>query len=165
MVGMGFPSGVILIVLGLAVAFLGKKLVKTVFFLIGGVVGALLTLMIAPMFLAPPYTYLLAVVGFVIVGLIFYLLLPFGAGLLAGVATFLLLRGFVDLVLAVILALIALIVVVILFNKILSVATAFLGSLIFVVGLGQVGVAPPEFLQLILIALITILGSIVQFKT
>ena len=165
MVGIGVASGIILIVLGLAVAFLGRKLVKVVFFLIGGVIGALLALIIAPMFLAPPYTYLLAVVGFVIVGLIFYLLLPFGAGLLAGVATFLLLRGFVDLILAVILALIALIVVVILFNKILSVATAFLGSLIFVVGLSQVGVVLPEFLQLILIALITVLGSIVQLKT
>ena len=165
MVGIGVASGIILIVLGLAVAFLGRKLVKVVFFLIGGVIGALLALIIAPMFLAPPYTYLLAVVGFVIVGLIFYLLLPFGAGLLAGVATFLLLRGFVDLILAVILALIALIVVVILFNKILSVATAFLGSLIFVVGLGQVGVVLPEFLQLILMALITVLGSIVQLKT
>ena len=165
MVGIGVASGIILIVLGLAVAFLGRKLVKVVFFLIGGVIGALLALIIAPMFLAPPYTYLLAIVGFVIAGLIFYLLLPFGAGLLAGVATFLLLRGFVDLILAVILALIALIVVVILFNKILSVATAFLGSLIFVVGLGQVGVVLPEFLQLILIALITVLGSIVQLKT
>ncbi len=165
MVGIGVASGIILIVLGLAVAFLGRKLVKVVFFLIGGVIGALLALIIAPMFLAPPYTYLLAIVGFVIAGLIFYLLLPFGAGLLAGVATFLLLRGLVDLILAVILALIALIVVVILFNKILSVATAFLGSLIFVVGLGQVGVVLPEFLQLILIALITVLGSIVQLKT
>lgn len=165
MVGVGFASGIILVGLGLAVAFLGRKLVKAIFFLIGGVIGALLAFIVAPMFFTPPYTYLLAAIGFVVVGLIFYLLLPFGAGLLAGVATFLLLRGFMDLILAVILALIALVVVVILFNKILSVATAFLGSLIFVVGLGQVGVVLPELLQLILMALITILGSIVQLRT
>lgn len=158
-------SGVVLIVLGLAVAFLGRKLAKLVFFLVGGVIGALLALLIAPMFITPPYTYLAAIAGFVIVGLIFLLLMPFGAGLLAGLATFMLLRGSVGLILAIVFALIALILVVLLFNKILSVATAFIGSIIFAVGLQQAGVSLPGLLQLLIIAVITVLGSIVQFKT
>ena len=162
---LGLVSGLILIILGLAVTFLGRKLVKVVFFLIGGVIGALLTLLIAPMFVAPPFTYLVALLGFVVVGLIFYLLLPFGAGLLAGLATFLILKGMVSLILAALLALIALIVVVVLFNKILAVITAFIGSLIFLVGLGELGMVFPWPIKLATIVLLTVLGSIVQFKT
>jgi len=158
-------QGLILIVLGLAITFLGRKLVKIVFFLVGGVIGAILAFMIAPLFVAPPFTYLVAILGFIVVGLIFYLLLPFGAGLLAGLATFLILKGMVSLILAALLALIVLIVVVVLFNKILAVVTAFIGSLIFLVGLGELGMAFPWPIKLAAIVLLTVLGSIVQFKT
>jgi len=158
-------SGLMLIILGLVVAFFGRKLAKAVFFLIGGLVGALLALLISPMFIPPPYTYIAALVGFVIVGVIFLLLMKFGAGIIAGLATFMLLRGIVDILLAIIIALIVLVIVIVLFDKILSIITALVGSLIFTAGLQQAGVPLPGFLQLVIIAVITILGSIVQLKT
>jgi hypothetical protein len=158
-------SGLMLIILGLVVAFFGRKLAKIVFFLVGGIIGALLALLISPMFISPPYSYIAAVVGFVIVGLIFLLLMRFGAGIVAGLAAFMLLRGIVDVLLAIIIALIVLIIVIVLFDKVLSIITAFVGSLIFMTGLQQAGASLPVFLQIIIIAVITILGSIVQLRT
>jgi hypothetical protein len=117
------------------------------------------------MFISPPYSYIAAVVGFVIVGLIFLLLMRFGAGIVAGLATFMLLRGIVDVLLAIIIALMVLIIVIVLFDKVLSIITAFVGSLIFMAGLQQAGASLPVFLQIIIIAVITILGSIVQLRT
>jgi len=163
-------SGIILIILGLVLMFLGRKLVKVVFFLVGGIIGALLVLRFAFLFLAPAYVYLAALIGFVIVGLIFYFLLPFGAGLLAGLATFLILRPIVgDLLVTVVLALAALILVVILFNKLLTIGTAFLGALILLTGINQVAaqshITLAEPIQLLLLIVFTAIGSFVQFKT
>ncbi|MCL7386776.1 MAG: hypothetical protein LZ166_04530 [Thaumarchaeota archaeon] len=158
-------SGLMLTILGLVVAFFGRKLAKIVFFLVGGIIGALLALLISPMFISPPYSYIAAVVGFVIVGLIFLLLMRFGAGIVAGLATFMLLRGIVDVLLAIIIALMVLIIVIVLFDKVLSIITAFVGSLIFMAGLQQAGASLPVFLQIIIIAVIAILGSLIQLRT
>jgi len=158
-------SSLLLIVLGLALTFLGKKLVKAIAFIVGGLIGALLALMISPLFLSPPFTYLAALIGFVVLGLISYFLLPLGGGVIAGLATFLLLRGVVGFLMAALIALIVLIIVVILFNKILAVGTAFAGSLVTLAGLGQLGLIFPSIIQLIILILLTALGSIVQFKT
>ena len=67
-------SGVVLLVLGLALTFLGRKLVKVLIFLVGGVIGAFLTFILAPLFLSPPFTYLAVIVGFVVFGLLSCLL-------------------------------------------------------------------------------------------
>ena len=157
-------SSLLLIVLGLALTFLGRKLVKVIVLIIGGLIGALLALMISPLFLSPPFTYLAALIGFVVLGLISYFLLPFGGGVIAGLATFLLLKGMVGLLMAALIALIVLIIVVILFNKILAVGTAFAGSLVTLAGLSQLGLTLPLIIQLIILILLTVLGSIVQFK-
>ena len=171
LVGVGATvSGIILIVLGLVLMFLGRKLVKVIFFLVGGIIGALLVLRFAYLFPTMSYAYLAALIGFITVGLIFYFLLPFGAGLLAGLATFLILRPIIgDLLITVILALAALIIVVILFNKLLIVGTAFLGALILLTGLNQIAIQSniilAEPIQLALLVIFTIIGCWVQFKT
>jgi hypothetical protein len=163
--GVELVSGLMLIILGLVVAFFGRELAKIAFFLIGGLIGALLALLISPMFISPPYTYIAAIVGFVIVGVIFFLLMRFGAGIIGGLAVFMLLRGVVDTLVAIILALIVLVIVIVLFNKILSIITAFVGSLIFTNGLQQAGASLPGTLQLVMVGVITVLGSLVQLKT
>lgn len=172
---LGLLSGLVLIVLGLVVAFFGRKLTKIIFFLIGGLVGAflapwVLAVLVSPEFIQPPYVYITAAVGFVILGAISLLLMRLGAGILAGLATLMLLkdiigRDFIGMLITIILALIALVIVIVLFDKILSVVTAFIGSLIFVVGLLWAGILLPSILQLILVIIITVLGSIVQLKT
>jgi len=163
-------SGVILIALGLVLVFLGRKLVKMLFFLVGGVMGALLTLRLAPLPPGTMYPYIAAAVGFIAAGLIFYFLLPFAAGLLAGLAAFLILRPIVaDLWMVIMLSLAAAILVATLFNKLLTVGTAFLGALIFLAGLNQIAVQSrmevSEPIQLALLAILTALGSYIQFKT
>ena len=157
-------SGLLLIVLGLALTFLGKKLVKAIAFIVGGLIGALLALMLAPLFVSPPLTYLAALIGFIVLGLIFYLLLPFGGGVIAGLAAFFLLKGLVGFLMAALIALIVLIVVIILFDKILAVGSAFAGSIVVLAGLSQLGLAFLPAIQLIILLLLTVLGSIVQLK-
>ena len=153
-----------MIVLGLALTFLGKKLVKAIAFIVGGLIGALLSLMLAPLFVSPPLTYLAALIGFIVLGLIFYLLLPFGGGVIAGLAAFFLLKGLVGFLMAALIALIVLIVVIILFDKILAVGSAFAGSIVVLAGLSQLGLALLPAIQLIILLLLTVLGSIVQLK-
>ncbi len=153
-----------MIVLGLALTFLGKKLVKAIAFIVGGLIGALLALMLAPLFVSPPLTYLAALIGFIVLGLIFYLLLPFGGGVIAGLAAFFLLKGLVGFLMAALIALIVLIVVIILFDKILAVGSAFAGSIVVLAGLSQLGLAFLPAIQLIILLLLTVLGSIVQLK-
>ena len=153
-----------MIVLGLALTFLGKKLVKGVAFIVGGLIGALLALMLAPLFVSPPLTYLAALIGFIVLGLIFYLLLPFGGGVIAGLAAFFLLKGLVGFLMAALIGLIVLIVVIILFDKILAVGSAFAGSIVVLAGLSQLGLALLPAIQLIILLLLTVLGSIVQLK-
>ena len=150
--------------------FLGRKLVKIVFFLLGGLIGALLALRVAFLFISSSYIYFAALAGFIIVGLIFYYLLPFGAGLMAGLATFLILRPIIgDLLITLLFALAALIIVVILFNKLFTIGTAFLGSIILLAGLDQIavqnGIYLPFIIQLILLIVFTAIGCYVQFKT
>ena len=157
-------SGLLLIVLGLALTFLGKKLVKAIAFIVGGLIGALLALMLAPLFVSPPLTYLAALIGFIVLGLICYLLLPFGGGVIAGLAAFFLLKGLVGFLMAALIALIVLIVVIILFDKILAVGSAFAGSIVVLAGLSQLGLALLPAIQLIILLLLTVLGSIVQLK-
>ena len=153
-----------MIVLGLALTFLGKKLVKAIAFIVGGLIGALLALMLAPLFVSPPLTYLAALIGFIVLGLIFYLLLPFGGGVIAGLAAFFLLKGLVGFLMAALIGLIVLIVVIILFDKILAVGSAFAGSIVVLAGLSQLGLALLPAIQLIILLLLTVLGSIVQLK-
>lgn len=158
-------SGIILIVLGLALTFFGRKLVKTIFFVAGGLIGTLLTLYFFSQLVGEPLIYIAAIIAFVVVGFLFYKLLPIGAGLVAGLMAFLLLEPIIkNLVIAFILALIVLIVVIVLFNKLLTIGTALLGSIIFVAGLGLL--TPLNSLaQLLLIIVFTVLGCVVQLKT
>lgn len=158
------PS-LILIILGLALTFFGRKLVKAIFFVVGGLIGALLTMYFALRLIGEPFIYLVAIVAFIVAGFLFYKLLPIGAGLIAGLMTFFLLEPFIEnLIITLILALIAFAIVVVLFNKLLTIGTALLGSITFVAGLSRL-TPLSSFIQLLLIILFTVLGCVVQFKT
>ncbi|MCS7132780.1 MAG: hypothetical protein N3F65_00525 [Nitrososphaeria archaeon] len=157
-------SSLLLIVLGLALTFFGRKLVKTIFFIVGGLIGALLTLYLASPIIGEPLIYLAVLVAFIVAGFLFYKLLPIGAGLIASFTAFYLLEPVLGLMVAIIIALIVFVVIAVLFNKLLSIGTALLGSIIFVAGLSQL-TPLNNFIQLLLIVVLTILGSVVQFKT
>ena len=67
-------SGLILIILGLLLVFVGRKLVKVLTFLTGGLAGALLAYHYSLPAVGVPLAYVIGVIGFIIVGLIAFLL-------------------------------------------------------------------------------------------
>lgn len=158
-------GGLLLIVFGLVMAFYGRKIAKIITFLVGGVVGALFTYTyIAPrMALEPPLNYVAAFAAFIVVGLLAIVLLYLSAGIAAGAATYLFTKPLFSGWTPIILAAIAFAVVLILFNKVLSVGTAILGGIIVAYGANVLlPLIPP--LPLIIAAVVAVIGSYYQLK-
>lgn len=157
-------SWIVLIVLGLLLLFIGRKLVKVLTFLAGGIIGGLLAYQYSLPHFGVPTAYLIGVVGFVIVGLIAYALLYLAAGIAAGALTYFLTKPlFPDILIPIVLAVIAFAVVLILFNKILSVGTAIFGAIIVATGIGRLFPLNP-LATLIIVVVLAALGSYVQLR-
>jgi len=160
----GTLSGIVLVVLGLLLVFVGRKLVKVLTFLAGGIIGALLAYTYSLPHFGVPVAYAIAAAGFIVLGIIAYLLLYVAAGIAAGILVYLFTNPIFDGVLIpIILAIIAFAVVIILFNKILSVGTAVLGAIIVAAGINRL--TPLNlFLTVAIIVVLAALGSYVQLK-
>ena len=157
-------SGLILIILGLLLVFVGRKLVKVLTFLTGGLAGALLAYHYSLPAVGVPLAYVIGVIGFIIVGLIAYALLYVAAGIVAGVLVYLFARPFFGgILIPIVLAIVAFAVVIILFNKILSIGTAILGAIVVSYGINQLTPLHP-YISLAIAVLLAILGSYVQLK-
>jgi len=156
-------TGLILALLGLILVFAGRGVIKFIAFLIGGIIGGLAASIIIAPYLGGA-TILAGIIGFILVGALTQLLLPVGAGLIAAALTYLFLKPLLNVIFALILAVIMFFAVLMLFNKILAVGTAFLGSLIFLMGIRQF-ISLDIYLSLLIIAVLTAIGCIVQLKS
>ncbi|RLE78995.1 MAG: hypothetical protein DRJ36_03860, partial [Thermoprotei archaeon] len=92
------------------------------------------------------------------------LLLPVGGGLVAAALTYLFLKPLLNVIFALIIAVIIFFAVLMLFNKIVAVGTAFLGSLIFLAGIKRF-ISMNIYLSLLIIAILTAIGCIVQLRS
>jgi hypothetical protein len=120
----------LLLIVGIALAFFGRKFVKTLVFLAGGLAGAAVGFAIAALILGGALAIVGAVVGFVVVGIIAYVLARVALGVALGAASFFLIRALIPITtIALVAALIGLILGILLFNKFLSFATAIAGGL------------------------------------
>jgi len=80
--------GLILIILGLVMAFLGRKIIKITTFILGGLIGAALAYnYFLPRF-GLPITYIITIAAFLVIGGLALILLYLSAGLAAGAATY-----------------------------------------------------------------------------
>ena len=156
-------TGLILALLGLILVFAGRGVIKFIAFLIGGIIGGLAASIIIAPYLGGA-TILAGIIGFILVGALTQLLLPVGAGLIAAALTYLFLKPLLNVIFALILAVIMFFAVLMLFNKILAVGTAFVGSLIFLMGIRQF-ISLDIYLSLLIIAVLTAIGCIVQLKS
>ena len=156
-------TGLILALLGLILVFAGRGVIKFIAFLIGGIIGGLAASIIIAPYLGGA-TILAGIIGFILVGALTQLLLPVGAGLIAAALTYLFLKPLLNVIFALILAVIMFFAVLMLFNKILAVGTAFLGSLIFLMGIRQF-ISVDIYLSLLIIAILTAIGCLVQLKS
>ena len=156
-------TGLILMLLGLILVFAGRGVIKFIAFLIGGIIGGLAASIIIAPYLGGA-TILAGIIGFILVGALTQLLLPVGAGLIAAALTYLFLKPLLNVIFALILAVIMFLIVLMLFNKTLAVGTAFLGSLIFLMGIRQF-ISLDIYLSLLIIAVLTAIGCIVQLRS
>jgi len=155
--------GLILALLGLVLVFAGRGVIKFIAFLVGGIIGGLAASTILAPYLGGA-TILAGVIGFILVGALTQLLLPVGAGLVAAALTYLFLKPLLNVIFALIIAVIIFFAVLMLFNKIVAVGTAFLGSLIFLAGIKRF-ISMDIYLSLLIIAILTAIGCIVQLRS
>jgi len=161
----GSIIALIIVLLGLAMVFIGKHIVKFIIFLIGGLIGASLAFILTLPHLGFSLAIIAAIAGFLILGFIAYLLMPVGASIVAGALTYFLAKPILGgIILPLILAAIVFIAVLILFDKILGVGTAFLGSILVVSGLSRF-IALNIYLDLLIVIGLTAIGSVIQLRS
>lgn len=157
------PQVLLLALLGasLVLIFAGRTMAKVVAFLAVGIVGAAFAGSLAGQYLASQWQILGVLLGFVIGGLLGVVLLPLGVGLATAYAGYVIA---LDLALgptaALIVGVALFIVGAVLSDKILSVATAFIGGLLLFDVLTHYGFGPT--LATLVAALITLVGLWVQ---
>ncbi len=157
-------SLIILLIIGLLFIFVGRRLVKILTFIVGGFLGAALAYGYGLTSFGLPTAYAIAALGFIVGGLIAYVLLYVIAGALAGLMVYQATRPlFPDFTIPLILAIIAFFIIIVLFNQLLSIGTAFLGALMVSASLGRLIPVSP-LLMMILIIVLAVAGAYIQFK-
>jgi hypothetical protein len=92
----GSIAAPVLLVIGVALALYGRRFIKILVFLAGGVIGAAIGFVLVSSFVKATSPYLGAIVGFVALGLISYVLMRVAFGLITAGIAFYLTRLFVS---------------------------------------------------------------------
>ncbi|MCS7133239.1 MAG: hypothetical protein NZ921_00360 [Candidatus Caldarchaeum sp.] len=154
---------VLLVVVALALIFFGRKLAKFLAFLAAGAATALLAATYLPQYVGQPLTPVVALVGFVVGGLIGLFVLRLGMGLAFGILGYNFAVGLgSDFIIGVVAGLALFIVGVFLSDKIISGITALLGGLLLVQLVTALGA--PLLLSIPLAAVLVVAGFFVQTR-
>lgn len=159
-------SGIIFLVLGLLLVFYGRKIVKMVTFIVGGIVGAYIfyQLIVPRLEIGEPYIYIIPLIGFIISGILTILLMYFLGGLIGGYFTYSFLRPyFQDWTIPLIISIIVFVIVFILFNKVLSIGTAILGAMLVSHSI-NIFIPQNPILSIIIIIFLSAVGAYYQLK-
>ncbi len=169
---------VILILLGLVLAFFGKRIMETLAFIIGAIIGALLALWLAPIIYPYVKEYIslnLCIIIAVIIGaliggflgksLMYGMISLFVAGTISGVVLLLTDNGLI----ALITFFIALVIMWFIVEKFLAVMTAFLGGCMVGFAIFAITFSPDMMvisliLFIIIAAILTIFGARYQLQ-
>ncbi len=145
----------ILLGVSLSLIFFGRKVIRAMIFLLGGLAGAYIAATIGAQYLGTTGILLAGLAGFVIGGLFGLLLLPLGIGLALGVFGYALLETLVSNMLVAIAAGATLFVLgIVLSGEILEVTSVLLGSLMFFNIVTYLGLSLPiAFLSVTALAL------------
>ncbi|MDW8084057.1 MAG: hypothetical protein RMI49_02510 [Candidatus Caldarchaeum sp.] len=158
----GFPV-LILVVVGLALVFFGRKLAKALAFIVTGTAAALLAANFLPQYLGGPITLVAAIVSFIVGGLIGLFVLRIGIGIAFGVLGYFFTTSFgAELLVAVVVGVILFIVGYVLSDRILAAATALLGGLVLILALTALGF--PSIVSLAVAAILAAAGLHVQMR-
>ena len=125
----GSLAAPVLLVIGVALALYGRRFVKILVFLAGGVIGASIGYALVGSFVKGIPPYLGAMIGFIALGLISYLLMRRAFGFITAGIAFYLTRLFVaNTFVIIIVAIVGFIIGILMFNSYLSIVTAVGGG-------------------------------------
>ena len=157
---------IVFIILGLILVFYGRKLVKIVTFIVGGIVGAILIYeyIIPWLKISEPFNYIIALLGFIISGVLAITLIHLLGAVIAGYLAYRFVNPyFQDWMLPLVIAVIAFVVVLILFNKLLSIGTAVLGAILVSYSI-NIFISLGITVSFIIIIVLAIAGAYYQLK-
>lgn len=156
-------SAPLLLIIGVALAFFGRKFAKALIFIAGGLVGAAAGFAIVAFLFGEAVALFGALAGFLIVGLIAYALAQLAFGIILASTLFFLTEMLIpNLLIAVVIATIGLILGILMYNKFLSIATAVAGGLMVFQALNALNIS--NMLALIVGIVVIIAGAITQFR-
>ncbi|MEM0482198.1 MAG: hypothetical protein QXM16_04845 [Nitrososphaerota archaeon] len=153
----------VLVVVALALIFIGRKVAKALVFIAGGVAVALITAAFLYPYLGGLLTLVAAIVGFALGGLIAIFILKLGIGVALGILGYNIASGLgSNTVIGIVVGIILFVIGVLLSDKILAVTTVLLGSLLLIQSLNTLGV--PLLITLTFTALLAALGLYTQLR-
>ena len=160
----GLLYSVILLLVALALMFAGRSIIKALAFIIVGIAGAAVGASAAAVvlgWLGPLGILVGIIVGFVVGGLIGLLLVHVGIGLALGYFGYEIARDLTHiLALEILVGIILFVIGVIIANKILELATAFLGGVILYGVLTSMGL--PDVISFVIALVVAVAGYLVQ---
>ena len=151
------------ILIGLGLAFLGRKVIKILVFLGAGFYGAQLAFSLLEGRFSQPVPFIGALIAFVALGFLSIMILKFIFGIMLGIAGYLIIMALTsNQIMAILAGIIIFIIGLFLFKYYLSIATAFGGAMIVFSGLAGLGLG--EMIPLIVAVIVGITGAYAQFK-
>ncbi len=158
-----FIAFALLVVVSLALIFIGRKMAKTLVFVAGGLVVALITAALLYPYLGGPLTLIAAILGFVLGGLLAIFMLRLGIGVALGILGYTLgLSLGAPMALGIVVGMILFIIGLLLSDQILAFTTVLLGSLILIQTFNILGI--PLLITTTLTAVIAALGLYTQLR-
>ncbi len=157
---------IIFLIMGLVLVFYGRKLVKIITFIVGGIVGAILIYeyVIPWLNISAPFNYILALLGFIISGVLAIAIVHLLGAVIAGYLAYRLINPyFQDWILPLLIAIIAFAIVLVLFNKLLSIGTAVLGAILVSYSI-NIFIPLGMVISLIIVVVLAVAGAYYQLK-
>lgn len=157
---------IVFLILGVVLVFYGRKLVKILTFIIGGIVGAILIYeyVVPWLNIGEPFNYVLSLLGFVISGVLAIALIHLLGSIIAGYLVYRFVYPyFQDWSIPLLIAVIAFAIVLVLFNKLLSIGTAVLGALLVSYAINII-ISLGPIVSLIIVIVLAIVGSYYQLR-
>jgi hypothetical protein len=157
-----FVGGLLILLVGLGLAFLGRRIIKILVFCGGGIAGASLAYALLNG-QDQPIPLIAALVGFFVLGFLSIVILKFIFGAMVGIAAFFIANAITgNILMAILIGILIFILGWFLFKYYLSLATAFAGGVLVFAGLQSIGV--PDVIALIIGVVIGIAGVYYQVK-
>lgn len=152
-----------MLILGAILAFIGRKLIKLLIFLAGGLLGGAMAYSFAMSTLGDTWALLISIVGFAGIGLLCVAFIPIIFGISIGFIAYHVADIFVaNTLISIVVGIIAFVVGIFLYNHVLSIITAVVGGSLILQGLVSLNI--PTYLSVIVAFLLIIAGAIFQLR-